>query len=192
MGNPGENPPKSINILSQFQYNYFWKGLYLFKGPIGPFLGPKRPLMEENLRETHYKWMILHVVKFHWSINLNEYIWWKLMVTLHFTQTMSLFEFLLMLNIYCQLLHFTQFLFFLEGLRMSLWVPIFFLPIRGFFNPLLGDFWYQYFKKPWKFTNFSVNYLKDICVNVENKLPHEPTNVLKFSKHPQLLFQLNS
>ena len=40
------------------------------------------------------------------------YIWWKLMVTLHFTQTMSLFKFLLMLNIYCQLLHFTQFLFF--------------------------------------------------------------------------------
>ena len=37
---------------------------------------------------------------------------------------------------------------FLEGLKMSLWVPIICLPTRGFFNSLLGDFLYQYFKKP--------------------------------------------
>jgi hypothetical protein len=36
------------------------------------------------------------------------HIWWKLLVTLHFTQIVSLFEFLLMLTIYCQMLHFTR------------------------------------------------------------------------------------
>jgi hypothetical protein len=33
-------------------------------------------------------------------------------------------------------------------------------------------------------SNFSVNYLKDTWSNVENKLHHGSTNVLKFSKHP--------
>ena len=83
-------------------------------------------------------------------------------------------------------------LIFLEGLRMSLWVPLIFWRTTGFFYPLLGDFLYQYFKKLWKLTNFRVNYLKDRCGNEENKLYHESTNVLKFSKHPQLLFQVIS
>ena len=35
-------------------------------------------------------------------------------------------------------------------------------------------------------TNFSFNFLKETCVNVETEIHHESTNNLKFSKHPQL------
>jgi hypothetical protein len=40
---------------------------------------------------------------------ISYHIWWILMVTIHFTPTVSLFEFFLMLTIYCQMHLFTQF-----------------------------------------------------------------------------------
>jgi hypothetical protein len=67
------------------------------------------------------------------------HIWWKLMVTLHFTKTVPLFEFLLMPTISFQMLQFTQLIFW-EGLRMSHWVPLICLPTRGCFDLFLGDF----------------------------------------------------